>query len=180
MKSALHRGRERLREPDDGPAANRPAPSVALVDRFVELFNAKDHAGLTELVLENAAVSNVGPANPFGGEPPRTRDVFLRAIAGGHPDWSSIFAAKAERGVRAELDGQPIVLVLRIPSDKLGRITGVPGEALETVFRLEEQDGHVSRLLAYSFCPETVRAVGKALGYDVRTGLYRPPSEPPR
>ena len=42
-----------------------------------------------------------------------------------------------------------------------------------------EQDGRVSRLLAYTFCPETVRAVGGALGYDVRTGLYRPSSEPP-
>jgi DNA-directed RNA polymerase specialized sigma24 family protein len=47
------------------------------------------------------------------------------------------------------------------------------------VFRLAEEDGRVSQLLACSFCPETVRAVGAALGYAVRTGLYRPPEPPP-
>ena len=41
--------------------------------------------------------------------------------------------------------------------------------------RLEEEDGRVSRLRSYGFCPETLRAIGEALGLPVRTGLYRAP-----
>ncbi len=179
VKSALHRGRERLREPDHGPADSRPVPSVALVDRFLELVRAKDRDGLMELVLETAAVSNLGPGNPYGGEAPQTRDSFFGAVLGGHPEWPSIFTPKSTRWIRAEFEGEPIVLMLRVPSDELGRITGVPDEALEGVLRLEEDDGHLSRVMGYSFCPETMRAVGEALGCPVRTGLYRPPEPRP-
>ena len=175
IKSALHRGRERLREPEDGPADRRPAASREVVDRFVELFNTKDMQGLRDLVLETAAVANVGPANPYGGEPPGTRDTFLGAIAGGHPSWDDMFAHKSERAVAGELEGEHVVLLLRVPSDKLAELSGVPGEAVESVFVLHEDEGRVSRLIAYTFSPETIRAVGDALDYPVRTGLYRPP-----
>jgi len=36
VKSALHRGRARLDEPEAPPESRRPSPSIALVDRFVE------------------------------------------------------------------------------------------------------------------------------------------------
>lgn len=175
VKSALHRGRERLREPEGGPASRRPSASRQVVDRFVELYNAKDMEGLKTLVLETAAVSNVGPGNPYGGEAPATRDSFFGAVAGGHPSWDDMFAPKSERVLRAEFEGEHVVLLLRVPSEKLGQVTGVPGEAIESVFVLEEDDGHVSRLIAYTFSPETIRTVGEGLGYAVRTGLYRPP-----
>jgi len=32
---------------------------------------------------------------------------------------------------------------------------------------------------AYGFCPETIRAVGEALGVRVLTGLYRAPTPTP-
>jgi RNA polymerase sigma-70 factor (ECF subfamily) len=149
VKSALHRGRERLREPEAGSASRRRLVSAAVVDRFVELFNASDMDGLRELVLDTAAVANAGPGNPYGGEPPRTRDVFFSAMEDGHPKWPSLFTPKSSRAIRADLEGEPIVLV-RVPSDRLAELTGVPGEALETVFRLEEDDGHVCRLIAYT------------------------------
>ena len=62
VKAALHRGRERLREPEGEPGSRRPVPSVSLVDRFVELFNAGDKSGLLALVLDNATAEN----NPSG------------------------------------------------------------------------------------------------------------------
>ena len=46
VKSALHRGRERLRS-GDAPASRRNLPSVELVDRFAELVTASDREGLT-------------------------------------------------------------------------------------------------------------------------------------
>ena len=49
VKSALHRGRARLRDAgDEGDApSQRPRPSAALVDRFVAAYNAGDKAGLS-------------------------------------------------------------------------------------------------------------------------------------
>lgn len=41
-------------------------------------------------------------------------------------------------------------------------------EALEVVFRIEEDDGRIARLRAYGFCPETIRAVGEASPRDSR------------
>ena len=179
VKAALHRGRERLREPDDGPAARRPVPSVALVDRFVELFNAHDCEGMTALILDNAAVANVGNANPYGGESPRTKHGWIQGALVGHPEWPDIFRFESERAIQVDFEGEPIALLFRTRVGELVRITGVDGEALEGVYRLEEEDGQVSRLLSYAFCPETVRAVGKALGHRVRTGLYRAPTPEP-
>lgn len=49
------------------------------------------------------------------------------------------------------------------------------GEQLMGLTRLEESDGKISRLRAYIFTPETIRVVGKSLGFPVLTGLYRFP-----
>jgi len=46
-------------------------------------------------------------------------------------------------------------------------------EALEVTFRFE---GKISRIRAYGFCPDTIRAVGAALGVHVRTGIDRAPT----
>src|SRR5579871_1184547 len=48
VKAALSRGRGRLR--DVGRANERPTPSVAVVDQFVERFNARDRDGLLALM----------------------------------------------------------------------------------------------------------------------------------
>jgi RNA polymerase sigma-70 factor (ECF subfamily) len=46
VKSALHRGRTHLREPEGDGASPRPAPSAALIDRFVATYRAGDVQGL--------------------------------------------------------------------------------------------------------------------------------------
>jgi hypothetical protein len=71
---------------------------------------------------------------------------------------------------RADFEGEPILLWF---------VTRRGREALEVVFRFEEEGGRIARLRAYSFCPETMRAVGEALGTRVRTGLYRAPTPAP-
>jgi len=45
--------------------------------------------------------------------------------------------------------------------------------------RCEEDDGKIARIRAYGFCPETMHAVGEALGVRVRTGIYRAPTPAP-
>jgi RNA polymerase sigma-70 factor (ECF subfamily) len=165
VKAALHRGRERLAEPEGGRASRRAKPSAALLDRFVERVRARDLDGLVALFQEGAAADNVGNSFHVGlGEDGVLR--FLRAVVHGHPEWPPEFQTEASRLERAELDGEPVVL---------GFATRRGREALESVFRFEEREERIARIRSYAFCPETMRAVGDALGLRVRTGLYRAP-----
>lgn len=164
VKAALHRGRERLREVDDlAPDARRAVPSVSLVDRFVELYNASDKEGLVALVLEHATVDNLGAGLHWTPEGHRSPRSWFSGSLDGHPEWPAWFQFEAQRAERATFDGEPIVLHFHT---RRGR------ESLDAVTRLEEEDGRVARLRSYGFCPETMREVASALGPEVLTGLY--------
>jgi len=167
VKSALHRGRERLREPEGGAASRRPVPSAELLDRFVERYHAKDLHGLAALLLDGASVENVGEAMQFGRETfERTRLNILWHVVHGHAEWPPQLQPEAVRLQRAEFEGEPILLSF---ATFRGR------EALTVAFRFEEQDGRIARLRIYGFCPETMRALGEAFGVQVVTGLYHAP-----
>ncbi len=168
VKAALHRGRDRLRATDDA-VANRPMPSRALVDRFVDRCRAADVEGLLALMLESAVAVNVGNSAHAGLDPDGVPH-FLGKVVHGHAEWPAEYRPEATRHAPAELDGEPIVLAF---ATRRGR------EKLEVVFRFDEVDGRIARLRAYGFCPETMRAVGHALGLPVRTGLYRAPTPAP-
>jgi RNA polymerase sigma-70 factor (ECF subfamily) len=166
VKAALHRGRGRLQEPEEGEAAQRPLPSAALVDRFVALFNAGDKPGLLELVLDSAAVENVGVGLQWGPEQHRSPKSWFDGALGGHPDWPAAWQYEAQRMERVIFRGEPLALHFRT---RRGR------EKLEGVNRFDEEEGRIGRLRCYGFCPEAVREVGEALGLPVRTGPYRYP-----
>jgi RNA polymerase sigma-70 factor (ECF subfamily) len=170
VKAALHRGRERLREPEPSEASRRPVPSVSLVDRFVELFNAGDKSGLLALVLDNAVVENVGIGMEWGREGHRSPKSWFDGALGGHPEWPEWIQFESQRTERALLQGEPVVLHFHT---RRGR------EWLDGVVRLEEEDGRVARMRSYAFCPETMREVGRELGTEVLTGLYRYPTPAP-
>ncbi len=95
---------------------------------------------------------------------------FFHKVVHGHAEWPARFRPDAARLARVELDGEPILLLL---ATRKGR------EALEVVFRIEEDDGRIARLRAYGFCPETIRAVGDRLGLPAFTGIYRAPTPAP-
>jgi RNA polymerase sigma-70 factor (ECF subfamily) len=174
VKAALHRGRQRLKEAERQPAlavSHRPVPSVALVDRFVELFNAGDRPGLLALMLDNGSTENVGGGGFHQGhEAHRSKWSWFEGALGGHPEWPAWFQFESQRVERAMFRGEPIVLYFHTRRGK---------EMLDVVVRLEEQDGHVVRLRSYGFCPEVVREVGAELGVPVLTGLYRAPTPAP-
>jgi RNA polymerase sigma-70 factor (ECF subfamily) len=170
VKAALHRGRERLREPEGGLASRRPLPSAELVDRFIERYYARDVEGLVALMLDGGSTENVGSSLGFGRESLEGTEHFLYKVVHGHPEWPAAFQPEAVRLERGEYEGEPLVLCF---ATRRGR------EALEQVLRLEEVDGRVARLRGYAFCPETMREVGAALGLPVRTGLYRFPTPAP-
>jgi len=172
VKSALHRGRERLREADDVPSRSRRTPSLAVVDRFVELLNAADRDGLISLIEANASISNLGVGEQYGEASLGSRHSWIEGLLGGHPEWPEIFRFESQRAERGELRGEPLVLFFRT-RERWG------GEALEGVIRIEEEGGRIARVRSYSFCPETMRAVAEALGHPVRTGMYRYPTPGP-
>lgn len=167
VKAALHRGRERLREPEGGAASRRPLPSPELLDRFVDRCRAKDLHGLAALLLDGASVENVGEALQFGRETfERTRLNILWHVVNGHPEWPAEFQPESVRIERGEFEGEPILL---------GFATYRGREGLRSVFRVEESEGRIARLRSYGFCPETMRALGETLGLHVVTGLYHAP-----
>jgi len=170
VKAALHRGRTRLREPEGEAASQRPVPSVALVDRFVEGYRAADIPGLLALMLDTASVENVGSSMDVGRAAFARKSGWFDGFVHGHPEWPPQFAYEAARLERREFHGEPVAL---------GFATRRGREALESIIRLTEEDGRIARIRAYAFCPETMRAVGEELGLRVRTGLYRFPTPEP-
>ena len=170
VKAALHRGRGRLHAPESAAASRRPLPSPELLDRFIERYNARDVKGLTALMLEGASAENVGNSFHIGLDPTDGIPRFLHAVVHGHAEWPPEFQYESARLERVEFEGEPVLLAL---TTRRGR------EALEAIFRFEEQDGRIARIRAYGFCPETVRAIGEALGVRVRTGIYRAPTPAP-
>jgi RNA polymerase sigma-70 factor (ECF subfamily) len=168
VKTALHRGRARLAECESGPALGRSAPSVSLVDRFVELFNAGDEKGLLALMLDNTPLENVGVGIEWGRED-GGRPNLHRAL-GGHPEWPEALRFQSQRMERVVFRGEPIILHFH---------TRRARESLDVVWRIEEEEGRIARLRTYGFCPETIREVGQELGLPVLTGPYRFPAPAP-
>jgi RNA polymerase sigma-70 factor (ECF subfamily) len=170
IKSALHRGRERMRESDAAGAAPRPAPPVELVDRFAALYAARDKAGLVALMLDGGQIENVGCGLEFGPDRFPSEDGWFHKAVYGHPEWPRALQHESDRLLRATFEGEPILLAMVVRGG---------AEALEQVLRIDAEDGRIARLRGYAFCPETMRAVAAALDFPVRTGLYRYPTQAP-
>jgi RNA polymerase sigma-70 factor (ECF subfamily) len=170
VKAALHRGRERLERVEQGQTAARPAPSAALVDRFIAHWEARDLDGLIGLLVDGGSAENVGCGLQYGRKAFEGKENFLYKAVHGHDEWPPQFRPELVRLERREHLGEPLVLCL---------VTRKGEEALEQILRLDEVDGRIARLRGYAFCPETMREVGAALGVPVRTGLYRYPTPAP-
>jgi RNA polymerase sigma-70 factor, ECF subfamily len=171
VKSALHRGRARLREPEAAATSRRPPPSPELLDRFIELYDARDVSGLVALMLEGSTAENVGNSVHIGLDPVDGVPAFLRAVVHGHPEWPVEFQLPRSRLQRLTFEGEPVILSTIL--------TRRGNEALSSVFRFEEENGRIARIRSYAFCPETIRAVGEMIGMRVLTGIYRAPTPAP-
>jgi len=167
VKSALHRGRERLRE---SAPPRRARASAELVERFVAAYNARNLEALLALMHDGGQVENVGCGLEYGADSFRTRQSWFHAALQGHPEWPAELQYQAPRMQLAEVAGEPVAL---------GFVTRRGREALEQAMRIDEQGGAIARLRGYAFCPETMRAIGEELGLRVRTGLYRYPTAAP-
>ncbi len=144
VKSALHRGRERLSERREHAPARLKAASAELIDRFMAAFQARDINAVTALLLESVSYEVQGVATERGRE----------------GIWITINLRNMEiegvRSERRELDGELVLAGIYRSGDK---------EYLVSLVRLEESEGKVARVINYFFCPDTLAYAAAAFGY---------------
>jgi RNA polymerase sigma-70 factor, ECF subfamily len=159
VKSALHRGRARLADPDRDPS-RRPAPDRAVVEALAEAFTAYDLERVVALFLDDGISEIVGMVHEQGRDRARTGTLH-GALVG---ETRVRFRAEVR-----DLDSEPVVLLWEAPVD-----SSAP-EAVGNVLRVEESDGRIARLRWYFFCPETVTEVADRFGVPAITHGYSGP-----
>ena len=158
VKAALHRGRGRLTAVER--QTPRPAPSAAVVDRFVERYNARDLPGLLSLMLETAPVEMSGVNNEFGHEGfGREQGWFFHTVIGFPGD----FIQPTIRWQRRYFRGEPLIVQFHTLGGR---------QVATSVIRLETEGDRVARLRCYTFCPDAVREVAAELGEPVGPLFY--------
>jgi RNA polymerase sigma-70 factor (ECF subfamily) len=158
VKTALHRGRGRLRDIEE--AVGRPVPDPGVVDQFVERYNARDLSGLIGLMLDSASIEMSGINNEFGREGfEREQGWFFHSVVGFSDDDNR----PRVRQVRREFRGEPVVVQLH---------TLWGEEVMTSIIRLETADGKIARLRSYTFCPEAIGEVAEALGLALGPVFY--------
>ncbi len=137
VKAALNRGRSKLTARTDvaPPRRERRGADATLLQLYVDRFNARDWEGLKELV---AADARLLVADKYSG---RLSDSPY------FPNYGRV--AVAWRMAVGELDGEPIVVILRRAADAWS-----PGGFV----RLEVSDGQIIRIADYFHCPWIVPA----------------------
>lgn len=167
VKAALHRGRERLQERNDGDD-RRPVPSAALVDRFLAALSANDMETMQRICVADLSVELVGGAciddfersKTFFGHahmvlPPEYAEMARKMGFGIDPHWRAV-----------DYRGERIVLGFRT-------FDGVEG--LNEIHRIDELDGKIARIRCYCFAPDTLATVAEDLGLPALRRPYRSP-----
>ncbi|MCA9645512.1 MAG: RNA polymerase sigma factor, partial [Myxococcales bacterium] len=169
VKAALHRGRNKLAEPEP-EVTRRAVPEV--ITAFCDAFNRHDIPGLTALLLDHAAIEVMSASI----EGPSDGNILQGMLFG-----SKILARADELGgiearymagvepVPARLElflcrGEPLLLSWYAHAD---------GEAVRAVTRLELSDGRISGVKNYFFTPDMIEDVCRELDLPFRSNGYR-------
>jgi RNA polymerase sigma-70 factor (ECF subfamily) len=146
IKSALHRGREKLAEPESTRVLSHA--SEALLDQFVDAFNTRDLNRLAALLREDAVAETIGMGTSYGREPIRDSSLYY-----------CLFLEKGKpRAEGRTFLGEPIVVVWYEDLEDSSK------RAVREVFRFEALEGQISRLCFYGFCPEAETEILNTLG----------------
>jgi RNA polymerase sigma-70 factor (ECF subfamily) len=157
VKAALHRGRGRLT--DAAPAARRASPDPAVIDAFIQRFNARDFAGLVALMLDEASIEMGVVVNEAGrAEFERDGGWFAHSTA---PPAADLWPRARQE--RRDFRGEPVVVQLH----------ALWGEdVLTSVCRLETEGGKIARIRSYTFCPDALREIADELGLKLGPVFY--------
>jgi RNA polymerase sigma-70 factor (ECF subfamily) len=107
VKGALHRGRQRLREP---PPVRRRVASTALVDAFVKRLDASDLEGLLALMLDTGCVEMPGALLEVGRSDFERKGSWLWQAVNVHPDLPAEMRPPKWENERVVFRREPIVL----------------------------------------------------------------------
>lgn len=169
IKAALHRGRTKLAEP---PAAEDKAPPTpAVLDAFVDAFNARDLDRLTALLLDSAVVEFPGLTTIYGAEAAR-RGPFTGVLYGDPTTDHGGIAPQFRVGLRP----QPPRLEARAHRGEillLGWMAHDEGEAVRAIARPTLEGDRISHLRQYIHQPEVLAEICGELGVPFRPSGYR-------
>jgi len=171
VKAALHRGRNRLAEPELR-AEHAPAPGV--LDAFVAAFNARDLERMTALLLDTASVEIVGLVTEYGPDAPQDPYTGSFAVAFApltNDERGGVAPALLEgylgEGARAEL--RPF----RDGWVALFWYGHVDGPAVRSLLTFETEGARIARVRNYFFAPDVLADVCTELGVPFRVNGYR-------
>src|SRR5690348_155421 len=135
VKAALHRGRAKLDEMPKEPQPPSPAKAgteAALLEKFVDAFNARDLNRLTAMMREDATSEMLGMWIEYGREAiGKSEKGVLRHTFASHPssdDW---------RAEACDYKGEHIVLFFAKDGDR---------SAVSSILRIEQREEAISRL----------------------------------
>jgi RNA polymerase sigma-70 factor (ECF subfamily) len=151
VKAALKRGRTKLTAAPAGTKPPRTAnPELTrLLDLYVERFNRQDWDGLRELISADAQLR---VADAFEG--PLADAPYFRNYARLSIPWKLSLC---------ELDGEPVVVVLR---------RGADSWAPHSYVRLQMAEQQIDRIVDYSHCPWVASLAEPVAIADVTRGQY--------
>jgi RNA polymerase sigma-70 factor (ECF subfamily) len=169
VKAALHRGRNKLEEPEPD-TTRRAVPEV--VTAFCAAFNAQDIARMTELLLDHAAIEVVSATVEAPADGKVLRALVFGSKRMARADELGGMEARFIAGVRptpprlelVSCRGQPLLVSWYAHDD---------GEAVRAITRLEVSDGRISLLRNYFFTPDFIEDVCRELGLPFRSNGYR-------
>lgn len=149
VKSLLHRARRNLRTNGTAKVAefDELEPKNThnqVVDAYVSAFNSHDPRAIAALLDDTATVDIYGVSYEYG------KDTIIKASLA---DW-----AKDPLPMRAEhvaIMGEPTIIVYGTPENK--------PEGISTLIRLDIEDGKITRLRDYYFCPELITYIATYL-----------------
>jgi len=165
VKSALHRGRGKLADPEP-EMRNVPVPAV--LDELCEAFNARDVDRVAALLLDDVTFEFPGLALEYG-----VQAVKKGSLAGVlHGDPSLAIAPEYREGLlprapRLEPRAHRGEVLL------LGWYAHQDGEAVRAISRVELVGDRVARLRTYLHAPQTLEEICRELQLPFRASGYR-------
>jgi len=159
VKSALHRGRVRLKE--DSMKENRNRPSPELVEQYMQAISKRDAALLQKICSTDVTVELVGgnimQSLEGSKEFFKHAHMVMPAVGfGSNPNWKTL-----------DYEGELIIAGFRTLGGK---------EGVNEFHRIQEIDETIVAIRCYCFCPDTLRTVADELGLVALSRPYRSPS----
>jgi RNA polymerase sigma-70 factor (ECF subfamily) len=165
VKSALHRGRGKLADPEP---VLRTVPVPAVLDELCEAFNARDVERVAALLLEDVTFEFPGLALEHGVEAVK-KGSLAGALRG---DPAQAIAPEHREGLLP----RPPRLEPRAHRGEvllLGWYAHQDGEAVRAISRVELAGDRIARLRTYLHAPETLEELCRELQVPFRASGYR-------